>query len=197
MKKSMILATAAAVLSLAQDFGGQPSCAIPCLTSAISAAGCQLTDVACQCNQGKAAIADRAATCIPGKCNVSELLQASSAGEAVCSSFAAGELTSSSVPATTTTTTTAATGMNTSSGSSSVTSAPPTTSAAAVTSGMNITSGATKTNTLDGLSPTLDSSLTDSLSIETPTISSPNVAATPAVIGAGVLAGVFGVVAVL
>ncbi|KAI1505937.1 hypothetical protein F5X99DRAFT_404483 [Biscogniauxia marginata] len=49
MKPTLLLLTA--VLAIAQDpgyFRGQPSCAVSCLTSTITASGCQLNDVTCQ-----------------------------------------------------------------------------------------------------------------------------------------------------
>ncbi|KAK3363286.1 hypothetical protein B0T25DRAFT_35250 [Lasiosphaeria hispida] len=87
MKTILLLGTAAGA-ALAQDFAGQPACATACLTSAISAAGCGPSDLACQCGPTQSAIIENAVPCLISSCtNPGELSQAQSAGESRCSAF--------------------------------------------------------------------------------------------------------------
>ncbi|KAK0730045.1 hypothetical protein B0H67DRAFT_21552 [Lasiosphaeris hirsuta] len=87
MKTILLLSTAAGV-ALAQDVVGQPACATACLTSAISAAGCGPSDIACQCGPTQSAIIDNVVPCLISSCtNAGELSQAQSAGESRCSAF--------------------------------------------------------------------------------------------------------------
>ncbi|KAI0125143.1 hypothetical protein BJ170DRAFT_490526 [Xylariales sp. AK1849] len=120
MKSFFVLAVATVIA--AQDggyFPGEPSCAIPCLTSAISKAGCPLSDISCQCGPTQTAIAANVAGCLISNCGAGDLAQAQSAGLAVCSSLSAGKLTITS--------TAASTGSATESGSMSITRGPSTT----------------------------------------------------------------------
>ncbi|RQM06638.1 hypothetical protein DH86_00001274 [Scytalidium sp. 3C] len=89
MKSSVILVAAAASLAAAQNFGNEPACAIPCLSSAIVAAGCALTDEACQCGTGQPAIQTAITPCLLSACNESDLLLAASVGGQLCSVFSA------------------------------------------------------------------------------------------------------------
>ncbi|KAI1323264.1 hypothetical protein F5Y16DRAFT_403571 [Xylariaceae sp. FL0255] len=73
-------------------FPGQPTCALPCLSSAIPEAGCSLSDIGCLCGPTQSAVESMAESCLLFNCNPIELGQAISAGDAVCSSFSAGEL---------------------------------------------------------------------------------------------------------
>lgn len=216
MKPFLIVGAAALVYAQADSTGyfpGEPSCALPCLSSAITAAGCQLSDIACQCGPTQSAIAANVGGCILKSCtNPTELGQAVNAGQAVCSSFLAGELSftqpetqpggpiqtptpvpGSSSPGTGTSVimtdppTPTPTDSSSSSGSGSATTA---------TTGsgfMNITSGITHTDTVIVPSTLLPpTSLTD-----LPTSSPTGAAASPAIYGAGVLAGIMGAVALL
>ncbi|KAH6646853.1 hypothetical protein BKA67DRAFT_488346, partial [Truncatella angustata] len=89
MKSTLILTGAA--LAAAQYFPGQPSCATPCLSVAITQVGCQLNDISCQCGPTQASIGSAALGCLLSACtNPSDLFAAQSAGSAVCSSFSAG-----------------------------------------------------------------------------------------------------------
>ncbi|KAL2015220.1 hypothetical protein VTK56DRAFT_6049 [Thermocarpiscus australiensis] len=91
---TLFLATAGA--ALAQNLSGQPACATACLSSAISAAGCQPSDTGCQCAPGgQAAIGASAAPCLLASCAASDLLQAQSAGAAVCARYSATATTAS------------------------------------------------------------------------------------------------------
>ena len=61
-----------------------------CLISAVSAAGCAPADTGCQCGPTRAVIAATAAPCLLAACTAADqLVQAQSAGNAVCSSYSA------------------------------------------------------------------------------------------------------------
>ncbi|KAI1854151.1 hypothetical protein JX265_000554 [Neoarthrinium moseri] len=204
MKASLILAGASLVA--AQYFPGEPDCAIPCLTSAITKAGCDLNDVQCQCGPKQTAIAGNAAACLIGGCSPADLAQAQSAGLAVCSSLSEGKLT---IPATATTTGDAATTTD-SDASTTITGAP---GSSGASSGAASTTG-TATETTEAASTTGTTSESAGKTITNPVVSSTavpsaisgsstsrttNAAPTQGaakVIG-GVLAGVLGVAAVL
>ena len=86
----------------------------PCLSTAITVAGCQPTDVACQCApSGQNAIRDAAVSCLLASCtNPADLIGAQSAGAALCSQFSAtntGSVSITSVTSTSVTTTGGAT----------------------------------------------------------------------------------------
>ncbi|KAK0632225.1 hypothetical protein B0T14DRAFT_559938 [Immersiella caudata] len=100
MKLAIFLSTAAG--ALAQNLVGQPACATSCLSSAINAAGCAPTDVACQCGPTKAVIAANVVGCLIVACTAaSDLAQAQSAGEAACAAVSAtATLTASSASGT-------------------------------------------------------------------------------------------------
>ncbi|KAH9988478.1 hypothetical protein F4779DRAFT_610975 [Xylariaceae sp. FL0662B] len=104
MKSTLILLATAASLATAADFEGQPPCATPCLSSAIVEAGCDINDSGCQCGPTQSAIAQYAAPCLIGACDMNELQQAQSAGAAACSKYSAtaGQTTSSASPTSTT-----------------------------------------------------------------------------------------------
>ncbi|KAI0475968.1 hypothetical protein GGR56DRAFT_693132 [Xylariaceae sp. FL0804] len=219
--KSVLLLIAAAALAIAQDttgyFPGIPSCAIPCLTSAISEAGCQLSDISCQCGPTQTVIAGDAAPCLLSECSAGSLVaQAASAGRAVCSSYRAGLLTFPTVTATATATTTTTGGSASSSASSGaagggVTSAPASSTSASASSGssgsvsatggglsgVSATSSSTRTETLGGVTSSAGSALS-SLTSSVPT---GNAAAAgpgaPVMLGAGVIAGFLGAVVAL
>jgi hypothetical protein len=69
-----LLATAAYAQDVATLVGQIPACAINCLTPAITAAGCTLTDYACQCGKGHDAILSGSATCISTGCSTDDVL---------------------------------------------------------------------------------------------------------------------------
>ncbi|KAI0393362.1 hypothetical protein F5Y17DRAFT_458935 [Xylariaceae sp. FL0594] len=228
MKSFMISMGLAALVNAQADstgyFPGEPSCALPCLSSAITAAGCQLSDIACQCGPTQTAIAGKVAGCLLTSCDSKNLSQAMSAGLAVCSSFHAGELSftnpggpiqtptpvpgSSSSSSTSVTVTTSATET-----SSIIMTLPPivnsTYTSASETGGTSSesSSGTDSGTDSDVPSTTPTTTHTDTIrvssSILTGTVtseltSSPSgAAATPAMLGAGVLAGIMGAVALL
>ncbi|KAI0118345.1 hypothetical protein GGR51DRAFT_213019 [Nemania sp. FL0031] len=200
MKSILILSAAALVYAQADSTGyfpGEPSCALPCLSSAITEAGCQLSDIACQCGPTQSVIGSRVAGCILSSCtNPTDIGAAANAGQAVCSSFFAGELSftqpegpsqttpptsgsSTSSPSVTTAVTTLSTPSATGSVSETITSP----------ASLSSTPGPTHTDTL------IDSSL--SLLTTTPSSAPAHPVATPGGLGAGVLAGIMGAVALL
>ncbi|KAH6715782.1 hypothetical protein DL95DRAFT_389736 [Leptodontidium sp. 2 PMI_412] len=143
--KTAILLSAVLGLAAAQNLSGQPACASPCLSSAITAVGCALNDQGCQCGTGKSSIQIAVATCLIAGCSPSDLALAQKVGNELCLAYSstAAVLTiqTSTGPLTTTgsglgTTTTATTslaqttGTTTGSGSASGTGS----SAAATTS---------------------------------------------------------------
>ncbi|CAK7232251.1 hypothetical protein SCUCBS95973_008198 [Sporothrix curviconia] len=85
--KSAVIALALAGSAVAQNLSGEPACASSCLVSAISAAGCAPDDVACQCGPTQSAIATLVAPCLLAGCAGSALIQAESAGLALCSIY--------------------------------------------------------------------------------------------------------------
>ncbi|CAP67614.1 uncharacterized protein PODANS_1_15070 [Podospora anserina S mat+] len=89
MKFLAIAATLFTTLAVAQNLEGQPACATSCLISAISAAGCAASDVACQCGPTQVSIAASAGPCLLDACPMSDLISAESAGLAKCKSFSA------------------------------------------------------------------------------------------------------------
>ncbi|KAI1365277.1 hypothetical protein F5Y08DRAFT_186479 [Xylaria arbuscula] len=216
--KLFLIASAAALVHAQADstgyFPGEPSCALPCLSSAITAAGCALSDIGCQCGPTQTAIAEKVGACIFTACtNPTDLGAAVNAGQAVCSSFFASELpfttpegASDTGPSVTPapTSTSSGSGDSSSSGSSDASSSTsgttgpvtsPPTSTATSSSGSGSESGdTTHKDTLIGSSSlSLTGSLT-SLPSSTPTTGA---AVAPAGVGAGVLAGILGIIAFL
>ncbi|KAH8165006.1 hypothetical protein CIB48_g3244 [Xylaria polymorpha] len=223
MKSILILGAAALVYAQADSTGyfpGEPSCALPCLSSAITAAGCQLSDISCQCGPTQAVIATKVAGCIISSCTqAADFAAAVSAGQAVCSSFLAGELSftqpdgpaqtptpvsgsSGSASGTSVVLTNPPTPTPTETGSSSGSSSGSSDEFSSVTGSMSITTGGTHTDTLIGPSSPLVTGSITSLAPSSPASSSPtgsptNAAANPTRLGAGVLAGIVGAVAFL
>ncbi|KAH8662298.1 hypothetical protein BX600DRAFT_513146 [Xylariales sp. PMI_506] len=186
MKSTLILVSAAVVAAQTGYFPGEPSCAIPCLTSAISAVGCDLSDVSCQCGPSQTAIGASAATCLLGSCNLTEVAQAQSAGLAVCSSLSAGLLTITSAPTATGT----ATSTDTISHSGDT----------LISAGTGTTASATGTKTLTkdestttaGTGITVATTSTTSASSTAKTNAAVAVAGMPAQIFGGIIAGILG-----
>ncbi|KAI8951818.1 hypothetical protein F4801DRAFT_543648 [Xylaria longipes] len=213
MKSFLIIGAAALVYAQADSTGyfpGEPSCALPCLSSAITAAGCQLSDIACQCGPTQSVIANKVGGCILSSCtNPTELGDAINAGQAVCSSFLAGELSFTQPGGPIETSTTAPSSPGSTSSTSVIVSltnpllTTPTSSGSisgdfsSATGSMNITSGGTHTDTLIGPSTPVITGPITSLGSSPPTTSPTGAAANPARLGAGVLAGIVGAVAFL
>ncbi|KAI0439450.1 hypothetical protein F4803DRAFT_531245 [Xylaria telfairii] len=218
MKSFLIIGAAALVYAQADSTGyfpGEPSCALPCLSSAITAAGCQLSDISCQCGPTQTVIAGKVAGCIISSCTqASDFAAAVDAGQAVCSSFLAGELSFTQPDGPPQTPTPVSGSSGSASGTSVIMTNPPTPTPtetgsssgsssefSSETGSMSITTGGTHTDTLIGpSSPHVTGSITSlapsSPASSSPT-SSPNAAANPTRIAAGVLAGIAGAVAFL
>ncbi|KAK3940583.1 hypothetical protein QBC46DRAFT_449406 [Diplogelasinospora grovesii] len=189
--KTAFVVVAAAAGAMAQNLAGEPPCATPCLVSAISAAGCGPSDLACQCGPTQAAIASRAVPCLLSNCPGSLLGQIQTAGEALCVSYSATAImtgNSTSATATATASATAAGSSNSSTAAAAtITSLSPSTGTAAsgsvvTSSNMTITTG----------SPTAAKTTSTTAS------SSTNVAAAaPIAVGAGAMLAFLGAVAAL
>jgi hypothetical protein len=72
-----ILAAVAQAQSAADLTAEIPSCALTCLSTAITGAGCQISDTSCQCGSNKAAITTSATPCILKACSTSDALSTS------------------------------------------------------------------------------------------------------------------------
>ncbi|EHK16973.1 uncharacterized protein TRIVIDRAFT_82827 [Trichoderma virens Gv29-8] len=102
MKASVITLLLAGLVA-AQDFTGQPDCAIPCLKDAIPKAGCALTDTACACKADvQAKLAGLVAPCLISKCSASDLAKAQSAAAEACKKDTSGSSSAASSHASTT-----------------------------------------------------------------------------------------------
>jgi len=81
-----------------------PSCAVPCISSAGSGVGCELTDFACQCSASQsAAIQSAAQGCIVKSCGIATGLEVRKAAASICNCVktaapANAETTSASAP---------------------------------------------------------------------------------------------------
>ncbi|KAK0733722.1 hypothetical protein B0T26DRAFT_843279 [Lasiosphaeria miniovina] len=179
MKAALALVAATVGAVLAQDLSGQPTCATACLISAISAAGCGPSDMACQCGPTQTAIVNNVVPCLLASCTSgTDILQASSAGEARCSSFLATAATTTPASTTSAATTAGPTSVPTSVGTISQTSFFP---------------GSNTTIT----TPTLSNTPTPTPSTTSTKSTSTNAAATPVALGAGVVLGFLGLIAAL
>jgi hypothetical protein len=73
----------------AQDFSGQPECAIACLEENIPKVDCKLDDTGCQCNPAtQSKLRGIIAPCLLSNCNPPDLLQAQTAAQQACAAFA-------------------------------------------------------------------------------------------------------------
>ncbi|KAL6871804.1 cell wall protein [Trichoderma novae-zelandiae] len=90
MKVSVVSLLLAGLVA-AQDFSGQPDCAIPCLKDAIPKAGCALTDTACACKPDvQAKLVGLVGPCLLSKCSPSDLAKAQAAAADACKNNAGG-----------------------------------------------------------------------------------------------------------
>jgi hypothetical protein len=71
----------------AQDLSGEPACASACLSSAITAAGCETNDQACQCGPAESPIGIDAAACLAASCPATEFGAIKSIGFALCAQY--------------------------------------------------------------------------------------------------------------
>ncbi|KAI0913492.1 hypothetical protein F4824DRAFT_481570 [Ustulina deusta] len=207
MKLFLVVGAAALVHAQADSggyFPGEPPCALPCLASAITAAGCELSDIACQCGPTQSVIADKVGGCILSSCtNPTDLGAAISAGQAVCSSFLAGELTTPPGPPPTSTPVTASSSKSDTPHTSAILTSPSTptpttwsneTSIGTGSGSVSTTLKGTHTDTLLGSSTAVLTGSHTTLPTSAPPTAA---AATSTWLGAGVLAGIMGVVALL
>ncbi|WYZ39232.1 hypothetical protein EsH8_III_001146 [Colletotrichum jinshuiense] len=202
MKFTLVLV--AAGLVAAQDFSGQPECAIPCLRDAIPKVGCALTDTACQCTTEKQqALIPIAAPCLLAGCNSADLTKAQSAAAAACAAFLA---TATAAPASATgaTGSLSATGSVPAAVSSAIASASASVSAALSSASASATAlVATTLNSTSVSAATLSASRTASTVVSSTTASattstSPNAAPKGNVaVGGLALAAIAGLVAAL
>ncbi|TFB00986.1 hypothetical protein CCMA1212_007165 [Trichoderma ghanense] len=95
--KASVLSLLLAGLVAAQDFTGQPDCAIPCLKDAIPKAGCALEDTACACKPDvQAKLLGLVGPCLLSKCSPSDLAKAQAAAADACKKNAGGSTETSS-----------------------------------------------------------------------------------------------------
>ncbi|EGR46556.1 cell wall protein [Trichoderma reesei QM6a] len=133
--KASVLSLLLAGLVAAQDFTGQPECAIPCLKDAIPKAGCALTDTACACKPDvQAKLLGLVGPCLLSKCSPSDLAKAQAAAADACKKNAGGSTeTSSAATATATATATEPASETTTSAAETTTEAATTTDAGTTT----------------------------------------------------------------
>lgn len=81
-----ILIATGAVFASAQTFniGALPSCALTCLSTALPASGCGLTDYKCLC--GNKGFTSGSATCIKSSCNAADQAKAQGMLDDLCTS---------------------------------------------------------------------------------------------------------------
>jgi len=79
-----ILAAVAHSQTIARAVALLPACALTCLAPAIAAAGCSITDYACQCGPAMNAIAKQATPCIAAGCSNSETLSVQKITTEIC-----------------------------------------------------------------------------------------------------------------
>ncbi|EEU46958.1 uncharacterized protein NECHADRAFT_99684 [Fusarium vanettenii 77-13-4] len=99
MKATLFLA--AAGLVAAQDFTGQPKCALKCLEEYVPKAGCDLEDTACQCDPAfQEKLTPQISPCLMKECEAADLPKALAAAQAACEAFssAAGKSTGTVTP---------------------------------------------------------------------------------------------------
>ncbi|KAH7317868.1 hypothetical protein BKA65DRAFT_109299 [Rhexocercosporidium sp. MPI-PUGE-AT-0058] len=193
--KTTILLSAVLGLATAQNLSGQPACASPCLSSAITAVGCALNDQGCQCGTGKASLQIAVATCLIAGCSPSDLALAQQVGNQLClaySSTAAGlTIQTSTGPLTTTgsglgTTTTATTSLAVTTGTS-------TSGSGSASASGSTTSGSSATTSPATTSPPSSSTVSRSSSAVAPATTTATGGAAMGVKSAGV-GGVLGLV---
>ncbi|TVY40230.1 hypothetical protein LSUB1_G004004 [Lachnellula subtilissima] len=85
-----ILAAVAQAQSIADLTASLPACSLTCLQTAITGAGCSITDNACQCGSAKAGITSSATPCLLKACQVSDALNVQTITGKICDLVAAG-----------------------------------------------------------------------------------------------------------
>ncbi|KAF7898282.1 hypothetical protein EAF00_004728 [Botryotinia globosa] len=99
---SALLASVAYSQSIASEVAQLPSCALACLSTASSGAGCSITDFACQCGDAKDAITKAATPCIAAGCSASDTLTTQKITTEICVLQAAAGSSGSSAAASST-----------------------------------------------------------------------------------------------
>ncbi|KAF7954277.1 hypothetical protein EAE96_005406 [Botrytis aclada] len=99
---SALLASVAYSQSIASEVAQLPSCALACLSTASSGAGCSITDFACQCGDAKEAITKAATPCIAAGCSASDTLNTQKITNQICALEASASSSGSSAPASST-----------------------------------------------------------------------------------------------
>lgn len=84
-----LFASVAYSQTIASEVAQIPSCALTCLTTAITGAGCGLSDYACQCGTAKDSITTSATPCVLSKCATSDALKVQSITSEICTIQAA------------------------------------------------------------------------------------------------------------
>ncbi|TVY30557.1 hypothetical protein LHYA1_G000549 [Lachnellula hyalina] len=79
-----ILAAVAQTQSIADLTASLPACSLTCLQTAITGAGCSITDNACQCGSAKAGITSSATPCLLKACQVSDALNVQTITGKIC-----------------------------------------------------------------------------------------------------------------
>ncbi|KAK0106928.1 hypothetical protein ONS95_003644 [Cadophora gregata] len=85
-----ILATAVSAQSIADLTAQIPSCAQTCLATAITGAGCTISDNACQCGSANAAITKAATPCVISGCSSDDALKTQTLTSQICALVASG-----------------------------------------------------------------------------------------------------------
>ncbi|KAJ4248965.1 hypothetical protein NW757_008078 [Fusarium falciforme] len=99
MKATLFLA--AAGLVAAQDFTGQPKCALKCLEEYVPKAGCDLEDTACQCDPSfQEKLTPQISPCLMKECEAADLPKALAAAQAACEAYSSAAGKSGSVTGT-------------------------------------------------------------------------------------------------
>ncbi|KAF4462241.1 Extracellular membrane CFEM domain [Fusarium albosuccineum] len=81
-----LLGSVAAIDSLAELTKELPQCSIECLMTAVSDAGCTLTDAACVCSNVQEIVKSASPCLIQAGCNLDDLSSASSSVADICAS---------------------------------------------------------------------------------------------------------------
>ncbi|KAG4033781.1 hypothetical protein MFRU_004g02840 [Monilinia fructicola] len=160
-----LFASVAYSQSIASEVAQLPSCALSCLATAATSAGCGLTDYACQCGDAKAAITKSGTPCIVAACSASDVLTVSKVAAQICE-LQASAGSSGSSPSSTTPASSAASNIGSATGSSI----------------------ASVTSSASSVASSLKSSATSAAAATASTAAGNRVAAAGAAVGAGFLA---------
>ncbi|PBP22266.1 hypothetical protein BUE80_DR006800 [Diplocarpon rosae] len=95
-----ILASVAYAQSIAELTAQIPACGQTCLATAITGAGCDIADKACQCGSNMSAITKSATPCVIAGCSSTEALLTQSLTAKICEAVAEGSDSGSSVAGT-------------------------------------------------------------------------------------------------